>query len=219
MAMDRNYEKLKRGADFVLSAAGLLLFLPVMAGAAVACGRSGQGILCRQERIGKDGRPFQLYKFRTLRRDAPLLPREAFPDMARYFIKGGSFLRSSGIDELPQLWNVLWGEMSLVGPRPLLAEEGGVHRMRQRAGVYTLRPGITGLAQLCGDPPARVKGSIDRIYRDGCSLALDAAILWSTLLLLWKRQREQENVSVPRAAKILLNIWKSPCNLSQNVVS
>ena len=214
-----NYEKIKRGADCILSGAGLVLLLPLLAGAAIICGRSGEGIICRQERIGKDGIPFQLCKFRTLRRDAPILPREAFPNMERYFIKGGALLRSSGIDELPQLWNVLRGEMSLVGPRPLLAEEGGVHRMRQRAGVYALRPGITGLAQLCGDPPARVKGSIDRIYQDSCSLALDAAILWSTLLLLWKRQREKENISVPRAAKILLNIWKSPCNLSQNVVS
>ena len=182
-----NYEKIKRGADCILSGAGLVLLLPLLAGAAIICGRSGEGIICRQERIGKDGIPFQLCKFRTLRRDAPILPREAFPNMERYFIKGGALLRSSGIDELPQLWNVLLGQMSLVGPRPLLAEEGGIHRMRQRAGVYALRPGITGLSQLCGDPPARVKCEVDRIYQGACSLMLDAAIVWGTLQLLWKR--------------------------------
>ncbi|MBQ8288775.1 MAG: sugar transferase [Clostridia bacterium] len=198
-------ERLKRTADCVLAAGGIALLLPVFAGAAAVCALSGEGVIYRQERIGRDGKPFLICKFRTMRRSAPILPREALTDAGRYYIPGGAFLRSTGIDELPQLWNVLKGEMSLIGPRPLLAGEGGIHRMRQRAGVYALRPGITGLSQLCGDPPARVKARIDRLYLENASLPMDGAVVLGTIYLLADRHKEKAKITASKIAKFLRN--------------
>lgn len=194
-------QRFKRAADFVLAAGGMVLLLPVLAGAAAVCALSGEGVLYRQERIGRDGKPFFVCKFRTMRQDAPILPRGVLVDPDRYYIPGGAFLRNTGIDELPQLWNVLTGEMSLIGPRPLLVGEGGIHRMRQRAGVYTLRPGITGLSQLCGDPPARVKVAIDRLYLENLSPSMDGAVVFGTLILLLNRRLEKGKTSICEIAK------------------
>lgn len=178
---------MKGCADCLLAALGMVVLLPVGAGAALICGLSGEGIFYGQERIGKDGLPFTLYKFRTMRRDAPLLPRTKLSDPDRYYIPGGAFLRSTGLDELPQLWCVLKGEMSLVGPRPLLAAEKEIHRLRERTGVYALRPGITGLAQLCGDPPSKVKAKLDALYLHQRGIGLDVAILLSTIAVILRR--------------------------------
>ena len=179
----------KLNIDRILAAAGLVLFLPVGVATAVWCAGSGEGVFYRQERIGKGGRPFTLYKFRTMRKDAPVLPRSSLYQPERYYIPGGAFLRSSGLDELPQLWCVLKGEMSLVGPRPLLAGEKEVHRLREQAGVYALRPGITGLAQLCGDPPGKIKAGLDEIYLKEHNLRLDGCILLSTVRVVLKRRK------------------------------
>ncbi len=179
--------------------------LPIFVGAATVCALSGEGVLYRQERIGRDGKPFFVCKFRTMRRSTPVLPRERLTDPQRYYIPGGAFLRSSGIDELPQLWNVLRGDMSLIGPRPLLSGEGGIHRMRQRTGVYALRPGITGLSQLCGDPPPRVKAEIDRLYLENASPALDGVIVLSTVFLLWGRRQGKAKIAISKIGKFLRN--------------
>lgn len=180
---------IKEAADRTLAASGLLLLLPIEIGAALVCGLSGEGILYRQERIGKGGVPFTLYKFRTMRRNTPLLPRTMLKNAERYYIPGGAFLRSTGLDELPQLWCVVKGEMSLVGPRPLLKSEREVHRLRERAGVYSLRPGITGLAQLCGDPPGEIKARLDALYFKERSLWLDCCILLSTAKMILRRRK------------------------------
>lgn len=177
-------------ADRLLAAMGLVLLSPVGAGAALICALSGEGIFYAQERIGKGGKPFTVWKFRTMRRDAPILPRGKMSSPDQYYIRGGAFLRSAGIDELPQLWCVLKGEMSLVGPRPLLATELAMHRLREQWGVYALRPGITGLAQLCGDPPPLTKAKLDALYADQQSLWLDGFILLSTVGVIWRRREK-----------------------------
>jgi O-antigen biosynthesis protein WbqP len=178
---------LKRGADCLLAIGGIVILLPVFGAATVLCAASGEGILYRQKRIGYGGAPFVVYKFRTMRKDAPVLPRDRLDSPERYYIPGGAFLRTTGIDELPQLFNVLKGEMSLIGPRPLLPAEETVHRLRERCGIYSLRPGITGLAQLCGDTPPQVKVRLDRLYLENVSLRLDAVIAFSTVSLLGNR--------------------------------
>ena len=177
----------KEIADRLLAAMGLILLSPVGAGAVLICALSGEGIFYAQERIGKGGKPFTVWKFRTMRRDAPVLPRARLSSPDAYYIRGGALLRSTGIDELPQLWCVLKGEMSLVGPRPLLASELAVHRLRTKWGVYALRPGITGLAQLCGDPPFLTKAKLDALYLQERSLWLDTCILLSTAKVVLKR--------------------------------
>ena len=185
---------LKRTLDCLLAMGGIICLLPVFGGAMLVCARSGEGIFYRQKRIGQGGVPFVVYKFRTMRRDAPILPRDQLSRPEQYYITGGAFLRSTGIDELPQLFNVLKGEMSLIGPRPLLPSEELAHRLRGQYGVYALRPGITGLAQLCGDPPPHIKVELDRLYLENASLSLDSAIVLAILRLLWhRRERKEKN--------------------------
>lgn len=188
-------------AERIIAGAAILALLPAELFAASLCALSGQGILYAQERIGREGKRFRLYKFRTMRRDAPELPRDQLDAPERYYIFGGRLLRSTGMDELPQLICVLRGEMSLVGPRPLLPAEMQMHRLRVRAGVYDLRPGITGLAQLCGDPPMRVKAELDAIYRRERSPLLDGGILLSTLMMLCRRQKDRKILPHRNAAK------------------
>ncbi len=183
--------QIKRLADCPLALAAILLTLPALGIGIWLTARSGQGIFFVQERVGKDGKPFRIYKLRTMYRNTPDLPRDLLGDPHTHCIPGGYFLRKTGIDELPQLWNVLKGEMSLVGPRPLLAVEQEMHRLRAESGADRLRPGITGLAQLCGDPPPAVKANLDAIYQSCYSPVLDAAILWGTARLLWERRKHR----------------------------
>jgi O-antigen biosynthesis protein WbqP len=185
---------IKRTLDCVLAVGGIVCLLPVLGGAMLLCARSGEGIIYRQKRIGQGGVPFIVYKFRTMRRDAPILPRDQLSQPEQYYITGGAFLRSTGIDELPQLFNVLKGEMSLIGPRPLLPSEEVAHRLRAQYGIYELRPGITGLAQLCGDPPPPTKVKLDRLYLENASLSLDSAIVLATLRLLLHGRRPKEKI-------------------------
>ena len=104
-----------------------------------------------QMRIGLYGRPFRIFKIRTMRRDTPrYLATGEITDPDRYITRVGRILRKFSIDELPQFLNILIGDMSLVGPRPLIPEETGIHAMREKAGVYSIRPGMTGLAQING---------------------------------------------------------------------
>lgn len=108
-------------------------------------------VIFKQKRVGIDGRIFICYKFRTMQSDAPSeLSTAEFSDAHKYITPFGRFLRRTSLDELPQLFNVLCGDMSLVGPRPLIPKEKAVHLRRAELGVYSVRPGITGLAQVSG---------------------------------------------------------------------
>ena len=108
-------------------------------------------ILFVQYRVGRNGKRFKFYKFRTMKKETPkYLATAEVKDPERYITRLGKFLRRSSLDELPQLLNVIKGDMSLIGPRPLISDEYEVHHMRMRFGVYQLRPGVTGLAQING---------------------------------------------------------------------
>lgn len=176
----------KRILDIVFSALLLIFLAPVMLGIAVAVriGSPG-GALFRQKRIGRGGRVFTCYKFRSMCRDAPCnRPTADFPDAGAYITSVGRFLRRTSLDELPQLWNVLRGDMSLIGPRPLICEETEMHRMRNSGGVYRVRPGITGLAQVSGRDLLndREKARLDIRYCRNMSFRLDVGILGRTFL-------------------------------------
>ena len=175
---------IKRSLDVFFSLILLLFFFPVMAFIAIAIKIDSQGsVIFKQKRMGKGGKVFICYKFRTMRADAPSsVPAKAFFDAEKYVTRVGSFLRRSSLDELPQLFNVLFGHMSLVGPRPLICEESDVHKMRNEAGIYALRPGLTGLAQIKGRNLLLDSEKIehDRIYLDNVRITLDAKILFMT---------------------------------------
>ena len=147
-------------------------------------------IFFKQERVGKNDKLFMCYKFRTMRIDAPRkLSTKEFKDANKYITSVGRFLRRSSLDELPQLFNVLIGNMSIVGPRPLIAEEKEIHRMRRKYGVYEALPGITGLAQICGrDKLSDIrKAECDAIYAENISFTVDVKILLATLMRVIKK--------------------------------
>jgi len=180
----------KRAMDVVLSAGALAVGWPVLLGIALAIRRDSPGpILFRQERAGRYMQPFTMLKFRTMRAGAapygvsPGSPRD--PRLTRV----GRFLRETSLDELPQLWNVLKGEMSLVGPRPLYMRQARVFTPRQRRRLE-VRPGLTGLAQVQGrgEVPQEEKLEIDVHYVEQMSLALDLSILCQTVLKGFGRQ-------------------------------
>lgn len=179
---------LKRAFDIVVAAALLVVLAPLMAMIALAVRIGlGQPVIFVQERPGKGGRVFRLYKFRTMR-DARGPDGTPLPDAER--LTGlGRFLRASSLDELPELWNVLRGDMSLVGPRPLLVEYLDRYSPRQ-ARRHEVRPGITGLAQVSGRNALGwdERLELDVRYVDERTFWLDLRILLLTLGTVVRRE-------------------------------
>ncbi len=174
----------KRGLDFIFALL-LLIFMsfPMLVAAVAIRAESRGGALFRQERIGMGGKPFICYKFRTMYEHAPhRVPSAALVEKEKYITRVGRFLRKTSFDELPQLFNVLKGEMSIVGPRPLIGEESEIHKRRLDGGVYSLRPGITGMAQINGRDSLNneEKYSRDRYYLENIGARLDFKIICST---------------------------------------
>lgn len=172
---------IKRLFDIVASALGLLLLSIVIAVVAWQIRRKlGSPVLFRQVRPGLDGKPFEMIKFRTMR-DAVNAQGNSLPDSER-MTPFGSFLRASSLDELPGLWNVLKGDMSLVGPRPLLMEYLPLYSPEQYR-RHEVRPGVTGWAQINGRNALswEEKFNLDVWYVDNRSLWLDLKILFLTI--------------------------------------
>ncbi len=175
----------KRILDVVFSF--LLLFflaLPMLIISCVIAMTSKGGAIFKQKRVGRGGKIFVCYKFRTMYSYAPSnRPTSDFADADRYVTRVGGFLRRTSLDELPQLFNVLKGDMSLIGPRPLISEEITVHKMRMESGAYDIRPGITGLAQISGRDMLcdREKAELDARYANGICLSFDVGIFFKTL--------------------------------------
>lgn len=172
---------IKRLFDIVVSLCGLILLSPVIAIVAWQISRKlGSPVLFRQVRPGKDGKPFEMVKFRTML-DAVDANGQPLPDEER-MTAFGSFLRSSSLDELPELWNVLKGDMSLVGPRPLLMEYLPLYNPQQYR-RHEARPGVTGWAQINGRNAIswESKFELDVWYVDNRSLWLDFKILLLTV--------------------------------------
>jgi sugar transferase EpsL len=183
------YQKfVKPFADFLLAAAGILALLPFLLILAFMIGlRMGRPVLFRQTRIGLNNHRFTFLKFRTMT-DERDPSGHLLPDDQR-LTSLGRFLRSSSLDELPQLWNVVKGEMSLIGPRPLLPEYLPRYSPEQRR-RHEIKPGITGWAQVNGRNGIswEQKFRFDVWYVDHCSLALDAKILGLTLAAVLRRR-------------------------------
>lgn len=178
----------KRVFDIIASAIGLLLLSPVIAVIAFQIRRKlGSPVLFRQVRPGKDGKLFEMVKFRSMR-DGYNADGELLPDSER-MTKFGGFLRSTSLDELPSLWNVLKGEMSLVGPRPLLVEYLPLYN-KEQARRHEVRPGITGWAQVNGRNAIswEDKFKYDVWYVDNQSFMLDIKILFLTIKKVFVRE-------------------------------
>jgi sugar transferase EpsL len=191
---------LKQVFDIVVSAVALTVLAPVMGLIALLVWRTmGRPVLFRQARLGLHGKPFVMYKFRTMRdlRDAE---GNLLPDEAR-LTPFGRWLRTTSLDELPELVNVLRGEMSLVGPRPLLMEYLDRYTPEQ-ARRHEVKPGITGWAQIHGRNNLSwdERFKLDVWYVDNWSLWLDVKILWRTLWMVLRREgiSAQGHATMPR---------------------
>lgn len=182
----------KRTLDLLFSIILLLLLAFPMLIIAVFIRADSKGkAIFKQRRRGREGKVFVCYKFRTMYCNAPpYTPAADFDGYERYVTRVGRFLRRTSLDELPQLVNVFRGEMSLVGPRPLICEEEDMHRMRMSAGVYHLRPGITGMAQVRGrnllDDTQKLEN--DSYYLSNLKIGLDLKILFMTLFKVIKKE-------------------------------
>lgn len=177
---------IKRGIDCFLSLVGLIVLSPVLLVIAVIIKCTSPGpILFRQERVGKNNEHFQIMKFRTMRTDTPKdCPTHLLENPDQYITKIGHILRKTSLDELPQLWNIFKGDMAIIGPRPSLPNQYDLNKLRDQNGASTVRPGLTGLAQISGrdELEISVKAALDGEYVKNISFFTDMKLFFETFL-------------------------------------
>lgn len=181
---------IKRIFDFSLAAfAGALLFWPIVAIAVAVRLTSPGPALYWSDRVGRHNRIFRMPKFRSMRIDTPEVATHLLADPDAYLTPIGPFLRRTSLDELPQLWCILTGEMSFVGPRPALFNQHDLIALRTQAGVHELVPGLTGWAQINGrdELPIPDKVALDADYLNRRSFWFDLCIIWRTALKVVQR--------------------------------
>jgi O-antigen biosynthesis protein WbqP len=180
----------KRLIDLAFAAAiGLLTLIPVVL-LAIAVRTTSKGpALYWSDRVGRNNAIFKMPKFRSMRIDTPAVATHLLPDPDSFLTPIGSFLRKSSLDELPQLWSILKGDMSFVGPRPALFNQHDLVTLRTQAGVHALIPGLTGWAQINGrdELPIPQKVALDVEYLQKKSLAFDLKIILLTGLKVIRR--------------------------------
>jgi len=180
----------KRLFDLALAlCAAVVLLLPVMVVAVVVRLTSRGPALYWSDRVGRGNRIFRMPKFRSMRIGTPAVATHLLQDPDAYLTSVGSFLRRSSLDELPQLWSILVGDMSFVGPRPALFNQHDLIALRTQHGVHELMPGLTGWAQVNGrdELPIPDKVKLDVEYLQRQSLWFDLRILWMTLVKVLRR--------------------------------
>jgi O-antigen biosynthesis protein WbqP len=182
---------MNRAFDFLISLLLLVVFSPVLAFVALLISlTSSGGVIFKSKRVGYQNRIFPMWKFRTMRIDTPQLATHLLEKPQNFLTPIGAFLRRTSLDELPQLWNVLRGDMALVGPRPALFNQEDLISLRSERGVHLLRPGITGWAQINGrdELPIPLKVELDAFYLQNRSLIFDIKILLMTLFKVFKSE-------------------------------
>ncbi|HBW35492.1 sugar transferase [Desulfosporosinus sp. BICA1-9] len=191
---------MKRFSDILF---GLILFCiisPLLLVISLAIKVDSKGpALFSQRRIGRNNKEFVLYKFRTMRTEAPNVATHLLNDPQSYITPFGKFLRKSSLDELPQLFNIIKGDMTFFGPRPALFNQYDLIDLRTRCGVHTLRPGVSGWAQVNGRDCLEIsqKVEFDFYYLEHHNLALDIKILFFTVLKVLKADGVREGARNP----------------------
>ncbi len=186
---------MKRTFDFCVSLFLLILLSPVLAVIAlVILIDDGAPVVFRQKRVGRNAENFEIIKFRTMKKGTRNTATANLSEADEQITRSGRILRKTSLDELLQLVNVLNGSMSLVGPRPLIPEETDIHKLRLEYGVYSVRPGVTGWAQINGrdNLSAKEKALFDKEYIDKQSLLFDIKILIKTVGVVLKRENISE---------------------------
>ena len=178
---------MKRVFDFTVSLLMLIFLFPffLIIGLIIYID-AGRPVIFRQERVGKDNELFLIYKFRTMKRETLNVPTAQLENADEVINKSGRFLRKTSFDELPQLLNILKGEMSFVGPRPLIPQEKEIRELRARYNVFSVKPGITGLAQINGrdNITYEEKALFDKEYVEKQSFMFDMKILFKTVIVV-----------------------------------
>ncbi len=181
---------MKRLFDLIVAlAAAVFLALPIMITALAVRLTSPGPALYWSDRVGRHNRIFKMPKFRSMRIDTPAVATHLLQNPEQWLTPIGSFLRKSSLDELPQLWSILKGDMSFVGPRPALFNQDDLIALRTEEGVHELVPGLTGWAQVNGrdELPIPQKVQLDVEYLERRSLLFDMKILWMTALKVLAR--------------------------------
>ena len=181
---------MKRLADFTIGLMALaMLWLPLLLVALLVRITSPGPVLYWSDRVGRNNRLFKMPKFRSMRINTPAVATHLLQNPDQWLTPIGSFLRKSSLDELPQLWSILIGDMSFVGPRPALFNQDDFIALRTDAGVHELVPGLTGWAQVNGrdELPIPDKVKLDAEYLQRRSFGFDLWILWLTLLKVLRR--------------------------------
>lgn len=186
------YDKIKRVIDFLVAFLAIICLSPIFAIIALAVKLDSDGpIIFKQKRYGIHNKQFTIYKFRTMRVDTPenCATRE-LKNRNYYVTKVGHILRKTSLDEIPQLFNVLKGNMRIIGPRPVVIAETDLIKEREKYGVNDLPPGLTGYAQINGrdELDAKEKARLDYYYKTHASLLLDLSILFKTFIVVLKRE-------------------------------
>lgn len=189
---------MKKIMDFILAIVLIVVFSPIIIILSLLVKITSRGaVFFKQRRVGKNCKEFYIYKFRTMFSDTPKdVPTHLLQNPKAFITPLGRFLRKSSLDELPQLFNVLKGEMSFVGPRPALYNQYDLIELREKEGVNTLTPGITGWAQINGRDelgiPEKVK--YDKYYKDNTSVLFDIIIIIKTAYNVFHRKGIVEGV-------------------------
>lgn len=182
---------IKRVFDFFLALLLSVIFLPLMLLVAIGVKLTSKGpIIFWSQRVGRNNQLFWMPKFRTMLIETPNVATHLLVGANQYLTPVGSFLRKSSLDELPQLWSVMRGDMSFVGPRPALFNQMDLNDLRTSVGVHVLTPGITGWAQVNGRDELGLveKVRFDQDYLEKQTLAFDIQILWLTGVKVFRRE-------------------------------
>lgn len=181
----KKYVYVKNIVDFLFALILVVPLAPILLIIALAIKLESKGpVLFKQKRLGKDNTYFYILKFRTMRVDTPHdMPTHLLNGATNYITKVGGFLRKSSLDELPQIFNILCGQMSFIGPRPALWNQDDLIAAREEVGANQIKPGLTGWAQVNGrdELEISVKAQYDGEYVKNMSLALDLKIIWLTI--------------------------------------
>jgi Sugar transferases involved in lipopolysaccharide synthesis len=203
---------MKRFFDALFSFVFLIILSPLFLIISIAIKLTSKGpIYFKQRRIGKDNREFILYKFRTMKIGTPDVATELLKDSKKYITKVGKFLRQSSLDELPQLLNILIGDMSFIGPRPALYNQYDLTEARTKVGVHKLRPGLSGWAQVNGRDMLTVEQKVnyDVYYLKHISVLFDIKIVFRTILKVLRADGVIEG-GIKRSANLNKSTYDEP---------
>ena len=197
---------MKKCFDLISSLLGIILFSPILLLLAFIIKVTSPGpILFKQRRIGKDNQEFMIYKFRTMRIDTPNVATHLLKNPEQYITPIGKFMRKTSLDELPQLFNILKGEMSVVGPRPALYNQYDLIEMRTKVNVHTVRPGLTGLAQVSGRDELELNKKVyfDELYLNKQSFFYDLKLIFLTVVKVFKSEGVVEGATNATSKEIV----------------